>query len=80
MTSPELLVALERYDASTLLEHSRHYQRYIQENILEKVSTSIAEVYSSPFYSLFSLSLASCTNYHLQFEDVGSPVADEAMD
>ena len=30
--------------------------------------------------SLFSLSLASCTDYHLQFEKVGSPAADEAME
>ena len=28
----------------------------------------------------FFLSLASCTNCHLQFEEVGSPAADEAME
>ena len=29
---------------------------------------------------IFIFSLASCTNYHLQFEEVGSPTADEAME
>ena len=29
LTGPELRVALEGYDASTLLEHSCHYQQYI---------------------------------------------------
>ena len=27
----------------------------------------------------FIFSLASCTDYHLQFEEVGSPTAGEAM-
>ena len=80
LTGPELRVALEGYDALTLLEHSCHYQQYIQENILEQVPTGGAEVYTSTSYSLFSLSLASCTDYHLQFEEVGSPIADEAME
>ena len=31
----ELRVALEGYDASTLLKRSCHYQQYIQENLLE---------------------------------------------
>ena len=35
LTGPELRVALEGYDAATLLECSRHYQQYIRENILE---------------------------------------------
>ena len=29
---------------------------------------------------LYFFSLASHTNYHLQFEEVGSPAADEAME
>ena len=45
LSGPELRVALEGYDALTLLERSRHYQQYIQENILEQVSTDTAEVY-----------------------------------
>ena len=65
MTGLELRVTLEGYDTSTLLEHSRHYQQYIQENILEQVPTGTAEVYTPTYYSLFSLSLASCIDYHL---------------
>ena len=42
--SPELRVALEGYDASTLLERSHHYQQYIQDNLLEQVSTGATEV------------------------------------
>ena len=80
LTGPELRVALERYDASTLLERLCHYQQYIQENILEQVPTGATEVYTPTSYSLFSLSLASCTDYHLQFEEVGSPTANEAME
>ena len=80
MTGPELRVALEGYDVSILLEHSRHYQQYIQENILEQVPNGAAEVCALISYSLFSLSLASCTDYHLQFEEVGSPAAGEAME
>ena len=80
LTGPELRVALKRYDTSTLLEHSRHYQQYIQENILEQVPTGAAEVCALTSCSLFSLSLASCTDYHLQFEEVGSPTADKAME
>ena len=80
LTGPELRVALEGYDALTLLECSRHYQQYIQENILEQVPTGVAEVYTPTSYSLFSLSLASYTDYHLQFEEVGSPATDEAME
>ena len=80
MTSPEVRVALEGYDTSTLLERSCHYQQYIQGNILEQVPTGTAEVYTPTSYSLFSLSLASCIDYHLQFEEDGSPIADEAME
>ena len=29
---------------------------------------------------IFIFSLASCTNYHLQFEEVSSPAIDEAME
>ena len=45
LSGPELRVTLEGYDALTLLERSRHYQQYIQENILEQVRTGAAEVY-----------------------------------
>ena len=44
LTGPELRVALEGYDASTLVEPSHHYQQYIQENVLEQVPTGAAEV------------------------------------
>ena len=71
---------MEGYDASTLLERSHHYQQYIQENILEQVPTGIVEVCALTSCSLFSLSLVSCTDYHLQFEDVGSPATDKAME
>ena len=71
---------MEGYDASNLLEHSCHYQQYIQENILEQVPIGAAEACALTSYSLFSLSLASCTDYHLQFEEVGSPTTDEAME
>ena len=57
LTSPELRVALEGYDASTLLERSRHYQQYIQENILEQVPTGAAEVCSLTSCSYFFLHL-----------------------
>ena len=43
-TGTKLRVAPERHDASTLLEHSRHYQQYIQENLVEKVPTDPAKV------------------------------------
>lgn len=55
MTGPELRVALEGYGVSTLLERSRHYQQYIQENLLEQVPTDPAEVNPSTFCPLFSL-------------------------
>ena len=80
MIGSELRVALEGYDASTLLECSLHYQQYIQENILEQVPTGAAKVYTPTSYSLFFLSLISCTDYYLQFEEVGSPAADKAME
>ena len=54
LSSPELRVALEGYDALTLLKRSRHYQQYIRENILEQVPTGTTEVYPSTSYS-FSL-------------------------
>ena len=44
LTSLELQIALEGYDASTLLEGSCHYQQYIKENILEQVLTGAAKV------------------------------------
>ena len=78
MTGPELRVALEGYDALTLLERSRHYQQYIQKNLLEQVPTGAAEVNSStscPF-----ISFCVITDYHSQFEDVGSPTADETIE
>ena len=78
LTGPELRVALEGYDALTLLERSRHYQQYIRENILEQVPTSADEVYPSTSCSFFFS--ASRTNYHLQFEEVSSPAAGEAME
>ena len=43
---PELRVTLEGYDALTLLERSCYYLQYIQENLLEQVPMSTAEVYS----------------------------------
>ena len=79
LTGPELRVALEGYDASALLERSRHYQQYIQENILEQVPTGAVEVCVSTSSSLFFYS-ASCTDYHLQFEEVGSPTTGEAIE
>ena len=40
--------------------------------------TGAAKVYTQTSYSFYSFS--SCTNYHLQFEEVGSPAASEAME
>ena len=59
LTGPELRVALEGYDASTLLERSHHYQQYIQENILEQVPTGAAEVcfFDILFFSFLHLVL-----------------------
>ena len=68
----------ERHDTSTLLEHSCHYQQYIQENLLVQVLTDPAEInlsISCVFY--FLCVVIDCPS---QFEDVGSPVADEVMD
>ena len=45
LSGPELRVALEGYNALTLIERSRHYQQYIRENILKQVPIGIAEVY-----------------------------------
>ena len=42
-TGTELRVPLERHDALTLLEHSRYYHQYIQENLLGQVLTDPAE-------------------------------------
>ena len=53
LTGLELWVALEGYDALTLLTSSCHYLQYIQENILEQVPTGAAEVCASKSYSLF---------------------------
>ena len=44
MIGPELRVALEGYDASNLFKRSRHYQQYIQENLLEHVPIDPTEV------------------------------------
>ena len=74
----ELRVAPERHDASTLLEHSHHYHQYIQEHLLGQVPTNPAKVNLSTsclFYFLYII--IDCPS---QFEDVGSPVADEVMD
>ena len=78
ITSTEFRVALERHDASTLLEHSRHYQHYIQENLPEQVPTDPATVSlltSCPFY--FLCVVTDCPS---QFKDVSSPIADEVME
>ena len=77
-TSTEFRVALERHDASTLLEHLHHYQHYIQENLPEQVPTDPAMVSlltSCPFY--FLCVIIDCPS---QFKDVSSPVADEVME
>ena len=39
ITGTELRITLERHDALTLLERSRYYQQYIQENLPEQVPT-----------------------------------------
>ena len=44
LTGPELRVALEGYDASTLLECSRYYHQFIEENLLEQIPTNLEEV------------------------------------
>ena len=78
LSVPELQVALEGYDASTLLERSHHYHQYIQENILEQVPTGAAEVcFPTSYYSSFSTSLLIIL---FQFENVGSPAAGESME
>ena len=59
---PELQVALDGYDALTLLERSRHYQQYIRENILKQVLTGATEVYPKHLFLFLS---TSCTNYHI---------------
>ena len=77
-TSTKLRVALERHDTSTLLERSRHYQQYIQENLVEQVPTDSAEVNLSTSYLFYFLCVfIDCP---LQFEDAGLPVADEIME
>ena len=45
---------------------------------MEQVPIGTAEVCSSASCPLFFS--ASCTDYHLQFEEVGSPTAGEAME
>ena len=77
-TSNELRVAPERHDASNLLERSRHYQQYIQENLVEQVPTDPAKVNLSTFYLFYFLCVViDCPS---QFEDIGSPVVDEVME
>ena len=77
-TCIELRVAPERHDALTLLERSRHYQQYIQENLVEQVPTDPAKVNLSTSYPFCFLCVI--TDCHSLFEDVGSPAADEAME
>ena len=78
MISLELGAALEGYDASTLLEHSHHYQQYIQENLLEQVPTDPATVNLSTSYPFYFLCVV--IDYPSQFEDAGLPIADEVID
>ena len=66
---------LERHHTSTLLELSRHYQQYIQENLLEQVPTDPTEVSIST--SCLFYFLCVITNCPSQFKDVGSLVTDE---
>ena len=75
-TCTEPRVALERHDALTLLDRSCHYQQYIQEDLLEQVLTDLATV-ASQHLVLFLCVVTDCPS---QFEDVGSPVADEVME
>ena len=74
-TGTELRIALERHDASTLLECSRHYQQYIQENLVEQVPTDPTEVSIST--SCLFCFLYVITNCPSQFKDVGSLIAYE---
>ena len=74
----ELRVAPERHDASILLERSHYYQQYIQENLAEQVPIDPAEVNLSISYLFYFLCVViDCPS---QFENVGSPIADEVMD
>ena len=78
ITGPELRVAPKRHDALTFLDHSCHYQQYIQENLIEQVSIDPAEVnlsISYPFFFLFVI-----TNCPSQFEDAGLPITDEVIE
>ena len=77
-TGTELRVALERQDGSIWLEHSCHYQQYIQENLLEQVPTDPAMVNLSTSYPFYFLCVI--TDCHSQFEDVGFPIANEVME
>ena len=78
ITDTELRVAPERHDASTLLERSRHYQQYIQENLVEHVPTDLTNVNLSTSCLFYFLCVViDCPS---QFEGVGSPIADEVMD
>ena len=52
MTGPKLGATLDGYDVLTLLERSRHYQQYIQENLLDQVPIDPAEVNLSTSYLL----------------------------
>ena len=63
LSGPKLRVALEGYDALTLLERSRHYQQYIRENILEQVPTGAAKVYPSTPCSFCFLYLVLIVNF-----------------
>ena len=78
MIGPKLRATLQRYDTSTLLERSHHYEQYIQENLLEQVPTDPATVNPSTSYLFYFLCVV--TDCHSQFEDVGFPIADEVME
>ena len=77
-TGTKLRVAPKRHDASTLLERSRHYQQYIQENLVKQVPIDPAEVNLSTSYLFyFHCVVINCSS---QFKDVGLLVADEVME
>ena len=77
-TCTELRVAPERHNALTFLERSRHYQQYIQENLVEQVPMDPAEVNLST--SCLFYFLCAVIDYPSQFEDAGLPIADEVID
>ena len=77
-TGTKLRVLPERHDASTFLKCSCHYQQYIQENLVEEVPTDSAKVNLSTSCLFYFLCVViDCPS---QFEDAGSPIADEVME